>query len=149
MPYLSGVLRCVAYAGAVAVSTWAIIDVVGHAEAQPTGVFLPLGDARAALEAGPTTFRPVIVLADTPDDPAYQVQMANLRSASKDLSARDIVVLSDTAASDSGDGGANGGLDRTGGFRIIVMGRNGAIRLNQTSPLGADQLIASFDGQSA
>ncbi len=142
MPQLPNAARPIAYAAAVAVSTWGIISAVGGADAQPAGNFVTLTGANDSLDGLRWKSRPVIVLADDPADPAYKIQMTNLKSAASELKDRDIVVLSEA------DGSASGLRDALGnpnGFRVVLVGKDGGIKVNQDSPLGVSELFSTID----
>ncbi|NOR32031.1 MAG: DUF4174 domain-containing protein, partial [Sulfitobacter sp.] len=65
--------------------------------------------------------RPVLVFADSPDDPAYRSQMELLMAQQEDLLERDVIVLTDT------DPAARSALRlkmRPRGFMLVLVGKD-------------------------
>ncbi|MBU2962380.1 DUF4174 domain-containing protein [Citreicella sp. C3M06] len=87
-------------------------------------------------------YRPVLLFAPSSDDPTYMRQMALFDAARAALAERDIVVLSDTepkAASYLRQG------FQPGGFRLVLVGKDGGVKLEQTEVLPPDALFAVID----
>lgn len=86
--------------------------------------------------------RPVLLFAPSRDDPAYTRQMALFESARDALAERDIVVLSDT------DPKAPSKLRQgfqPGGFKLVLIGKDGGIKLEENGILTPQQLFAVID----
>jgi hypothetical protein len=86
--------------------------------------------------------RPVIVFADTPDDPAFIEQMALLATGATDLTARDVVVIVDT------DPDARSAIRlkmRPRGFMLTLVGKDGAIKLRKPFPWSVREITRSID----
>ena len=102
----------------------------------------PLDPDRRDLDAYQWSARPVLVFAPSPEDPDYLDQMAEFREARDGLEDRDIIVLSDT------DPDAHGRL-RAGlainGFEIILVGKDGGVKLREDHPLTARALFDTID----
>ena len=96
----------------------------------------------ASLESYQWVARPVVIFADSPLDPRFVEQMGDFERRAADLSERDVVVLTDT------DPGANGPLRRKlrpRGFQMILIGKDGGIKLRTPHPLEADALNRLID----
>jgi hypothetical protein len=86
--------------------------------------------------------RPVIVFADTPNDPRYIRQIELLQSRPQDLFERDVVVLTDT------DPSANSELRRTlrpRGFQLVIVGKDGSVALRKPAPWDVREITRSID----
>ncbi|WP_152463873.1 DUF4174 domain-containing protein [Sulfitobacter sp. THAF37] len=86
--------------------------------------------------------RPVVVFADSPNDPAYIEQMELLRARPEDLAVRDVIVLSDT------DPDARSPLRlkmRPRGFMLVLVGKDGGIKLRKPFPWDVREITRSID----
>ncbi|MFQ3232463.1 MAG: hypothetical protein ACI82J_000144 [Sulfitobacter litoralis] len=86
--------------------------------------------------------RPILVFADSEDDPAYQTQMELLREQPEDLVSRDVVVLTDT------DPAARSTLRlrmRPRGFMLVLVGKDGDIKLRKPRPWDVREITRSID----
>jgi hypothetical protein len=86
--------------------------------------------------------RPVLVFADSEDDPAYAEQMSLLREREGELIERDIVVLTDT------DPAARSPLRlqmRPRGFMLVLVGKDGGIKLRKPFPWDVREITRSID----
>ncbi len=86
--------------------------------------------------------RPVIVFADTPDDPQFQRQIAMLGQLIDELAARDVIVLIDT------DPAARSPIRqalRPRGFALVLIGKDGRIAQRKPAPFSARELIRAID----
>lgn len=86
--------------------------------------------------------RPVVVFADSPNDPAFREQMELLQARSDDLSMRDVVVLTDT------DPDARSALRRTlrpRGFALVLVGKDGSVKLRKPRPWDVRELSRVID----
>ena len=83
-----------------------------------------------------------MVFADSEDDPAFQAQMELLREQTDDLRARDVIVLTDT------DPAARGALRlkmRPRGFMLVLVGKDGEIKLRKPRPWDVREITRSID----
>ena len=118
--------------------------------AQETGV--PLADS-----AGPSIFiegtdvdlsqfiwqnRPVVVFADSPNDPRFIQQMEFLTARSKDLAERDVVVLTDT---DPAAGGPLRSKLHPRGFMLVLIVKDGTIYLRKPAPWDVREISRTID----
>lgn len=86
--------------------------------------------------------RPVIVFADTPDDPRFIKQIELLESRKEDLFRRDVVVLVDT------DPAANSDLRRNlrpRGFMLAIVGKDGKVAFRKPSPWDVREITRAID----
>ena len=86
--------------------------------------------------------RPVVVFADSADDPAFVEQMELLHLREDELRERDVIVLTDT------DPAARGDIRlkmRPRGFMLVLMGKDGALQLRKPFPWDVREITASID----
>jgi len=86
--------------------------------------------------------RPIIVFADSPNDPNFAQQMDLLSDRAAELAARDVVVLTDT------DPSANGALRlklRPRGFMLVLIGKDGGVKLRKPFPWDVRELSRTID----
>ncbi|MCF2905470.1 DUF4174 domain-containing protein [Octadecabacter sp. CECT 8868] len=86
--------------------------------------------------------RPVVVFADSPNDPRFIQQMDLLRDRADDLAERDVVILTDT------DPDAESALRtrlRPRGFMLVIIGKDGEVELRKPSPWTVREITRSID----
>lgn len=86
--------------------------------------------------------RPIVVFADSPNDPRFGLQMEYLTERAADLAERDVVVLTDT------DPEAMGPLRkklRPRGFMMVLIGKDGGVKLRKPMPWSVRELNRSID----
>ena len=86
--------------------------------------------------------RPVVVFADTPDDPAFREQMQALQSRPQMLIERDVVVVTDT------DPAANGPWRKRlhpRGFSLVVMDKDGQVKQRKPAPWDVREISRAID----
>lgn len=86
--------------------------------------------------------RPVIVFADTPDDPQFQLQLELLAEDADQLEERDVVVLTDT------DPAAASPLRqklRPRGFQLVLIGKDGKVKLRKPRPWTVREISRAID----
>ncbi len=86
--------------------------------------------------------RPIVVFADTDADPRFQEQLERLHAEEDSLRERDIVVLTDT------DPAAKSELRRKlrpRGFQLVLVGKNGDVKLRKPSPWTVRELNRTID----
>ena len=86
--------------------------------------------------------RPVVVFADSTDDPAFIEQMDLLRAREPALLERDVVVLTDT------DPAARCPLRlkmRPRGFMLVLVGKDGGSKLRKPFPWSVREISRSID----
>jgi|AntRauMFilla1563_2_1112583.scaffolds.fasta_scaffold02447_2 hypothetical protein len=88
------------------------------------------------------TARPLIVFADTPDDPRFVEQMEMLAGRPGPLLERDVVILFDT------DPAARSDIRiqlRPRGFMVVVLDKDGAVGLRRPAPRDVRELVRAID----
>lgn len=86
--------------------------------------------------------RPVIVFADSPNDPRFIQQLEYLTAREDGLRERDVVVLTDT------DPAAEGPLRlklRPRGFMLVLIGKDGGVKLRKPFPWDVREIGRSID----
>lgn len=86
--------------------------------------------------------RPVVVFADSPDDPAFIEQMERLAAGAVELTERDVVVIVDT------DPAARSDIRlkmRPRGFMLTLVGKDGEIKLRKPFPWSVREISRSID----
>ena len=86
--------------------------------------------------------RPLVIFAPSKTDPAYVAQMAMLEKQKAELADRDIIVFSDTSPT------ANGTLRKQlnpKGFEVVLVGKDGGMKLRKTTPLNTEVLLSTID----
>ena len=86
--------------------------------------------------------RPVIVFANTDLDVNFQTQMKSMRQGAEELAARDVVVLVDANPAEET---ALRKKFRPRGFAVLLMGKDGQIKLRKPFPWDARELSRSID----
>ncbi|WP_342078499.1 DUF4174 domain-containing protein [Yoonia sp. SS1-5] len=86
--------------------------------------------------------RPLVVFADTPNDPRFQQQMEKLAAGLDDLAERDVIIIRDT------DPAAATELRTTlrpRGYMMALLGKDGRVALRKPSPWSVRELSRSID----
>ncbi|MEM9968965.1 MAG: DUF4174 domain-containing protein [Pseudomonadota bacterium] len=86
--------------------------------------------------------RPVLVFADSEDDPAFIEQLELLSEDAAELSERDVIVLTDTNPD------ARSALRlkmRPRGFMLVLVGKDGGIKLRKPFPWSVREISRSID----
>lgn len=86
--------------------------------------------------------RPIVVFADSPNDPRFAQQISLLAERADALAERDVVVLTDT------DPEAAGPLRkelRPRGFMIALIAKDGGVELRKASPWDVRELTRTID----
>jgi hypothetical protein len=99
-------------------------------------------EAEVDLDAFLWTARPLVVFADTPDDPRFIQQMEMLDRGVAELEDLRVVVLTDT------DPGARGSLRqalRPRGFGIVLIDVDGVVVQRRPTPTSVRELAGTID----
>ncbi|WP_375282177.1 DUF4174 domain-containing protein [Pseudooctadecabacter sp.] len=86
--------------------------------------------------------RPVIVFADSPNDPRFRQQLELLAERPDDLAERDVIILTDT------DPDARSDLRtqlRPRGFMLVIMGKDGQVELRKPAPWDVREITRTID----
>ena len=86
--------------------------------------------------------RPVVVFADTPNDPNFDRQLQMLLERPDALLERDIVILTDTDPAAASDARLR---LRPRGFSLVIMDRDGQVKLRKPAPWSAREVLAAID----
>ncbi|MEH6653321.1 DUF4174 domain-containing protein [Loktanella salsilacus] len=94
------------------------------------------------LDAFKWIARPVLVFADSPNDPQFVQQIELLAARAEELALRDVVVIFDTDPAGRSDTRLR---LRPRGFMLALMGKDGAIKARKPSPWDVRELSRSID----
>ena len=86
--------------------------------------------------------RPIIVLADSPDDPRFIKQMSLLRADLSELAERNAIILIDTNPSLKS---ALREQLRPRGFMLVLIGKDGGVKLRKPSPWNVREISRVID----
>lgn len=100
----------------------------------------------SATEADPAAFlwnaRPVVVFADTPDDPAFREQLQVLQAGGNALVERDVVVITDS------DPQGNSVWRRElhpRGFSLVIIDKDGQVKQRRPLPWDVREISRAID----
>ena len=86
--------------------------------------------------------RPIVVFADSAQDPRFSEQMDFLRQETEALVERDVVILTDTNPSAQSDLRTK---LRPRGFTLILVGKDGGVKLRKASPWDVREISRVID----
>lgn len=86
--------------------------------------------------------RPVVIFAPSEKDARYQQQIAMLKANPSGLAERDIIVLTDNAPNQSGQ--LRSQL-KPKGFEVVLVGKDGGMKLRETTPISSEALLSTID----
>ncbi|OIX90577.1 DUF4174 domain-containing protein [Pantoea sp. Ae16] len=112
------------------------------AQANNNDLFQTLSPSSTSLDGYRWKQRPVVIFAPSAQDADYVRQRTLLQQHQQALRERDMVVLSDTRPAD------NGVLRKElnpAGFEIVLVGKDGGMKLRQTRPVSAEALLSLVD----
>jgi hypothetical protein len=113
-----------------------------EAAASGPAAFAPVPAAEADLAAYQWTLRPIVVFADTPQDPRFAEQMRNLEAGWADLERRGVVLITDT------DPAADTAIRRKlrpRGFMLVLIDKDGRVALRKPFPWDVRELGRAID----
>lgn len=115
--------------------------------ARPVGALAPQDGLRVltAQEADADfrwQARPVVVFADTPDDPAFIRQMREVTSNPRGLVERDVVVITDTDPAAMSDWRRR---LKPNGFAIVVIDKDGQVKQRKPIPWSVREISRAID----
>ena len=88
------------------------------------------------------THRPIFVFADSPFDPRFEEQISLLMDDTEELIIRDVVVITDT---DPANMSALRKDLRPRGFGLVLMGKDGQVKLRKPSPWDVREITHAID----
>ena len=103
---------------------------------------VPVDAAGLDLAAFQWVARPVVIFADSPNDPQFVQQMELFADRAEELALRDVVVIFDT------DPAARGDIRlklRPRGFMLALLGKDGQIKARKPRPWDVRELSRSID----
>ena len=86
--------------------------------------------------------RPIVVFADSDQDPRFREQLELLAARPDALEARDVVILTDTNPNELSD--LRRKL-RPRGFMLVLIGKDGGVKLRKPFPWSVRELSRSID----
>ena len=86
--------------------------------------------------------RPVIVFADTPENPAFERQLELLEARIGELTERDVVIITDASKDEPS---ALRTKLRPRGFMLTLIGKDGGVKLRKPFPWDVRELSRSID----
>ena len=120
----------------------AAADTPAEGTVEPVDPLAPRDAAEVTLEDFLWIARPVIVFADSPNDPRFIEQMQLLAARPDPLVERDVVILVDTAPS------ARSAIRRAlrpRGFSLVVMQKDGTVGFRRPSPRDVREIVRGID----
>ena len=115
-------------------------DTTETAAATPVMEVLPGYDVQ--LDSFQWTHRPVVIFADSPNDPRFQEQIDKLREDPAALLDRDVVVLID---SDPARKSPLRKKLRPRGFMMVLIGKDGGVKLRKPLPWSVREISRTID----
>ncbi len=109
---------------------------------QPVAPLAVLEASEANLSEFKWKKRPVIVFADSKDDPAFIEQIELLSDRADDLNERDVVVIVDTSPEVKS---AIRLKMRPRGFMLTLVGKDGRVKLRKPFPWDVREITRSID----
>lgn len=104
--------------------------------------FAPVPADSVALEDFLYSKRPVVVFADTPNDPAFVRQLELIARGAADLAERDVIVVTDTDPKAKTAWREN---LRPRGFSLVLMDKDGKVIIRKPLPWEAREITHAID----
>jgi Domain of unknown function (DUF4174) len=114
----------------------------GAATAVEAAAFSAITGGQADLDALRHLNRPIVVFADSPDDPAFTEQMRLIEGRWPELADRDVVVIADT---DPAAASAIRTKLRPRGFMLVLIDKDGTVALRKPFPWDVRELMRAID----
>ena len=118
------------------------LPLAAAAQDAPAPAFGPIEAAGVTLDDFLWLKRPIVVFADTPNDPAFQRQMQRINADLGPLEERDVVILTDT------DPTARTEVRqrlRPRGFSLVLMDKDGEVKRRNPAPWGVRDITHAID----
>lgn len=137
------VALCLAAAQAPAVAQAPEPDTVAPVTAEPTDpTLLPDPPALPELADLLWTTRPLIIFADSDQDPRYIQQMRMIEQGMTDLTEREVMVLTDT---DPAEASSLRRDLRPRGFGVVLIDIDGKVALRKPTPTQVRDIVSLID----
>lgn len=91
------------------------------------------------------TARPVLIFADSERDPRYARQLAELEREAEALAERDVVIVTDIKPASRSEYSALRRKFRPHGFNILLIGKDGEIKMRRPVVVSADDVTRMID----
>jgi hypothetical protein len=117
-------------------------DTPAEESVEPVDPLEPRDAADLTLEEFRWVARPVVVFADSPNDPRFREQMQLLSQRDTPLLERDVVIIVDT------DPAARSALRtalRPRGFSLVVVQKDGSVGFRRPSPRDVREIVRGID----
>lgn len=137
--YRKIVAACAVLALSAVTCAAATSDAVTQWQADPT---VPIDGRTVVLDDFKWIARPVLIFADSPNDPLFIQQMELLADRAEELALRDVVVIFDTDAAEPSDLRLR---VRPRGFMLALVGKDGVVKLRKPRPWDVRELSRSID----
>lgn len=118
------------------------LPLAAAAQDAPAPAFGPVDAAGVTLDDFLWLKRPIVVFADTPNDPAFQRQMQRINADLAPLEERDVVIITDT------DPAARTEVRqrlRPRGFSLVLMDKDGEVKRRNPAPWGVRDITHAID----
>ncbi len=118
------------------------LPLAAAAQDAPAPAFVPIDAAGVTLIDFLWLKRPIVVFADTPNDPAFQRQMQRINADLAPLEERDVVIITDT------DPAARTEVRqrlRPRGFSLVLMDKDGEVKRRNPAPWGVRDITHAID----
>jgi hypothetical protein len=118
------------------------LPLAAAAQDAPAPAFGPIDAAGVMLNDFLWLKRPIVVFADTPNDPAFQRQMQRINADLAPLEERDVVIITDT------DPAARTEVRqrlRPRGFSLVLMDKDGEVKRRNPAPWGVRDITHAID----
>lgn len=112
------------------------------AEGPAAAVLEPVPAAEVTLADLLWLKRPIVVFADSPNDPAFQTQLRYLAEDPGELFKRDVVILTDT---DPGTPSEARRKLRPRGFSMVLLDKDGDVKLRKPLPWSVREIVRAID----
>jgi hypothetical protein len=122
--------------------TIALSLICGVSQAAGGSLFRSLTPETANLNPYKWHYRPLVIFAPSETDADYVQQMSILEKSKAELAERDIMVLSDTSPTSKGQ--LRSQLNPQG-FEVVLVGKDGGMKLRQQTPLSLETLLSTVD----
>ncbi len=86
--------------------------------------------------------RPLVIFADTPNDPRFRQQMDLLLADVEQLAVRDVIIITDTNSNELSDVRTE---LRPRGYMMALVGKDGRVALRKPAPWSVRELSRSID----
>jgi hypothetical protein len=117
-------------------------EVSEEMQSEADAAFAPLAAADVTLDSFVWKKRPLVVFANTPEDPAFVEQLRQLEARWPELRARDVVIITDTAPQPLSS--VRKAL-RPRGFSLVIVEKDGTVALRKPFPWDGREIMRAID----